>query len=46
VLPEAAPGIARRVLSIAEQTPDNSFFLESWAWNNETFRAIAATGPG
>jgi glycosyltransferase involved in cell wall biosynthesis len=46
VLPEAAPGIARRVLSIAEQTPDNSFFLESWAWNNETFHAIAATDLG
>jgi len=39
--PQVAAGIAARALSIAEQTPANSFHLESWAWQDAWLRGLA-----
>jgi hypothetical protein len=31
---EEAAGAAKRALRITEQTPENSFHVESWAWED------------
>ena len=38
-----AIGPAYRVLSITERTQQNSFHLESWAWDDETFKKMVST---
>jgi len=38
--PQVAAGVAARVLSITEQTTDNSFRVEAWAWDDAAFRQM------
>lgn len=42
--PEQAAGAAARVLSIAEQTPQNGFHLEDWAWDDAAFTQMLVSG--
>ena len=37
---DAAYGFACKTMAITEKTPNNSFHLEQWAWDDATFRRM------